>query len=166
LNPPVVAFVGRSGIGKTTLMVKVIAVLRARGIRLGSIKNSHHITATAMDVEGKDSWRHKQAGAERTLLVGPEQLQLVADHDASSSLAEMAARYMDGMQLVLVEGFKNSPGDKIEVLRAARSTDPLLCSGDGLVALVSDVPLDMGVPRFDLDEVERIADFLVQRYIQ
>jgi molybdopterin-guanine dinucleotide biosynthesis protein B len=165
LTPPVVAFVGRSGAGKTTLLVKVIAELHGRGVELGSIKHSHHITAAAMDVEGKDSWLHKQAGTARTLLVGQERLQLVSDHPGQLSPAELAERYMDGMQLVLVEGYKASPGDKIEVVRAERATLPLLSPRDGLIALASDIPVDLGVPRFELNEVKPIADFLVERYL-
>ncbi len=163
MSPPVVAFVGRSGAGKTTLLVRVIAELHERGFRVGSVKHSHHITE--MDVEGKDSWRHKHAGTERTLLVGPEQLQLVADHDSLLSLTELAGRYMDGLQLVLVEGFKDSPGDKIEVVRAERATLPLLRPEDGLIALASDIPVDLGVPRFGLEDVTGIADFLTGRYL-
>lgn len=162
---PVVAFVGRSGAGKTTLLVKLVAILRKRGLRIGCIKHSHHITATAMDVEGKDSWRHKQAGAERSLLVGPERLQLVADLPEPLSPAELVRRYMDGMQMVLVEGFKESPGDKIEVVRAERATLPLLSRDDGLIALASDIEVNLGVPRFDLDDIAGIANFLVQRYL-
>lgn len=165
MNPPVVAFVGRSDAGKTTLLVKVIAELHDRGVKIGSMKHSHHITAAAMDVEGKDSWRHKQAGARCTLLVGPDRLQLVTDQSGAASPVELAARYMDGMQLVLVEGYKDSPGDKIEVVRAERATLPLLRPEDGLIALASDIPVDMGIPRFELDDPAPIADFLVARYL-
>jgi len=161
----VVAFVGRSGAGKTTLLVKVIAELHGRGVMVGSIKHSHHITAAAMDVEGKDSWRHKKAGAERTLLIGPEQLQLVANHDASLSLTELTGRYMNSLQLVLVEGFKDSPGEKIEVIRAKRATLPLLRPEDGLIALASDIPVNMDIPQFELDDPAPIADFLVAHYL-
>jgi molybdopterin-guanine dinucleotide biosynthesis protein MobB len=164
MMPPVIAFVGRSGAGKTTLLVKVIAELNGRGFKVGSIKHSHHITATAMDVEGKDSWRHKKAGAERTLLIGPEQLQLVANHDASFSLTELAGRYMNSLQLVLVEGFKDTRGDKIEVVRAERSRLPLLRPENGLIALASDISIDMDVPCFTLNDPIPIADFLVARY--
>jgi len=165
VNPPVVAFVGRSGVGKTTLLVKVIAELHNRGFRVGSIKHSHHITAAAMDAEGKDSWRHKQAGAKRTLLVGKERLQLISDSPGSLSPAELANRYMAGMQLVVAEGYKESPGDKIEVVRADRASLPLLRPGDGLIALASDIPVDMGVPRFELDDPVPIVDFLIGRYL-
>jgi len=163
--PPVVAFVGRSGAGKTTLLVKVIAELHGRGLRVGSIKHSHHITAAAMDVEGKDSWRYRQAGAVRTLLVGQDSLQLVSDHFSLLTPAELAGRYMDGMQLVLVEGYKASPGEKIEVVRAERATLPLLRSGDGPIALASDIPVELGVPRFGLEDVTGLSDFLVHRYV-
>jgi len=118
-----------------------------------------------MDVEGKDSWRHKHAGAERTLLVGPGQLQLIANHDSSPSLIKLAGCYMDGLQLVLVEGFKDSPGDKIEVVRAERASLPLLRPEDGLIALASDIPIDMDVPCFTLNDPVTIADFLVARYV-
>jgi molybdopterin-guanine dinucleotide biosynthesis protein B len=164
-TPPVVAFIGRSGTGKTTLLVKVIAELHGRGIKVGSIKHSHHITAAAMDVEGKDSWRHKQAGASRTLLVGRERLQLVSDHQGELTPVELASRFMDGMQLVLVEGYKASKGDKIEVVRAERATLPMLMPEDGLIALATDIPVDIGVPRFDLDDPVPIADFLIKRYL-
>jgi len=118
-----------------------------------------------MDAEGKDSWRHKQAGAERTLLVGNKQLQLVADSPDRLLPAELAARYMDGMQLVLVEGYKASPGDKVEVVRAERASIPLLRPEDGLIAVVSDLPLDMGIPCFNLNDTLPLADFLVARYL-
>ncbi len=165
MPPPVVAFIGRSGVGKTTLLVKVIAELHGRGIKVGSIKHSHHITAAAMDVEGKDSWRHKQAGASRTLLVGRERLQLVSDHSGDFTPAELANEFMDGMQLVLVEGYKASKGDKIEVVRAERATLPLLMPEDGLIALATDIPMDIGVPCFTLDDPAPIADFLIERYL-
>jgi molybdopterin-guanine dinucleotide biosynthesis protein B len=165
INPPVVAFIGRSGTGKTTLLVKVIAELHARGIKVGSIKHSHHITAAAMDVEGKDSWRHKQAGASRTLLVGRERLQLVADHQDEHTPAELANWFMSGMQLVLVEGYKASKGDKIEVVRAERTTKPMLKPEDGLIALATDISVDIDVPSFGLDDPVSIADFLVERYL-
>ncbi|MDQ6958544.1 MAG: molybdopterin-guanine dinucleotide biosynthesis protein B [Mariprofundaceae bacterium] len=165
MNPPVVAFVGRSGAGKTTLLVKVIAELHGRGINVGSIKHSHHITAAAMDAEGKDSWRHKQAGAERTLLVGKERLQLISDSPDQLSPAELANRYMDGMQLVLAEGYKESPGDKIEVVRAERANSSLLSPEDGLIALASDIQMNVNVPHFELDDPVPIVDFLVARYL-
>ena len=164
-TPPIVAFVGRSGSGKTTLLVKVIAELNARGINVGTIKHSHHITASAMDVEGKDSWRHKQAGASRTLLVGRERLQMVSDHPGDLTPTELASRYMQGVQLVLVEGYKESKGDKIEVVRAERATLPLLMPDEGMIALASDIPVDIGVPRFELDDPAPIADFLIERYL-
>jgi len=72
---------------------------------------------------------------------------------------------MNSLQLVLVEGFKDSPGDKIEVVRAERASLPLLCPEDGLIALASDIQMDVGVPCFELDDPVPIVAFLVERYL-
>ena len=90
---------------------------------------------------------------------------MVADHQDEHTPAELASQFMEGMELVLVEGYKASKGDKIEVVRAERATKPMLRPEDGLIAPATDLSVDIGVPSFGLDDPAPIADFLIERYL-
>jgi molybdopterin-guanine dinucleotide biosynthesis protein B len=162
----IVSIVGLSGSGKTTLVERLIHMLSRRGLRVGTIKHSRH--PHPMDMPGKDSWRHKQAGAERTLFVGPECLQIVMDVHGEQSPHNLTEKYLSELDLVIVEGFLHFKTRKIEVVRSARSKEPKSSPNDGLIALASDLsPEELeghGVPVFDLDDVEGLADFLVQHF--
>ncbi len=156
---PVLSIVGRSNSGKTTLLEKLIAALAHQGLRVGTIKHSHH--QHEMDTPGKDSWRHKKAGAAASLLVGPERMLMVQDVEKDLNPHLLAERYFSGFDLLLVEGYASLPGAKIEVLRAARSNQ-LRCNPSYLIALVSDVqdvPVD--VPVFELDDTEAVVVFIL-----
>jgi len=156
---PVLSIVGRSNSGKTTLVEKLIARLSAQGLRIATIKHSHH--QPEMDAPGKDSWRHKQAGAATSFLIGPQQMMMVADIQEQLNPNLLASRYCDGFDLVLVEGYNSLPGAKIEVVRAARSTE-LRCAPEELIALVSDVDtLELSVPRFGLDDDQALAAWIL-----
>jgi len=158
MSPPVLAIVGRSNAGKTTLMEKLVAQLTHQGLRIATIKHSHH--QPAMDQPGKDSWRHKNAGAVRSLLVGPEQMLMVSDCQQALSPQALATQYCGDVDLVLVEGYAALPGAKIEVVRAARSTEPR-CQPSALLALVTDVEgMASTVPQFALDDVDGIAQLI------
>ncbi len=162
-TPPVLSIVGKSNSGKTTLVEKLIARLTAKGLRIASIKHSHH--QPEMDSPGKDSWRHKQAGAAASFLIGPQQMMMVADIEEELNPNLLASRYCDGFDLVLVEGYNTLPGAKIEVLRAARSTT-LRCAPDELMAVVTDVDdlqldLHRDVPRFGLDDDQAVAAWIL-----
>jgi len=160
MTPPVLAIVGRSNAGKTTLIEKLLHYLTAQGLRIATIKHSHH--QPQMDAPGKDSWRHKQAGAVRALLVGPQQMLMVCDTQPETSPHTLATRYCTDVDLVLVEGYAALPGDKIEVVRAARSSEPRTTLSE-VIALVTDVnDLHTAVPRFSLDDIDGIAAFIQQ----
>jgi molybdopterin-guanine dinucleotide biosynthesis adapter protein len=162
----VVAFVGRSGTGKTTLLEGVISSLAQRGLRVGVVK--HHAHDIELDVPKKDSWRHAQAGAVATVVSGPRQFALVRRVEAERTLDELVA-LMPDVDIVLAEGFKAQAGTCVEVLRAAHSTEPV-CSADQLSAIVTDVPTDTlpapladaiasgAIARFALDDIAGIAD--------
>ncbi len=162
----IISFVGLSGSGKTTLLERLIRELKWRGLRIGTIKHSSH--PHPMDMPGKDSWRHKEAGAERTLFVGPSTMQYVADLTSEPTPATLAGEYLVGLDLVLVEGFLNEKGEKIEVVRSERSREPICKESDGLVAVMSDLTAadlkEPGVPVLDVDDIEGIADFLVAHF--
>jgi len=166
MSPPIVSIVGLSGSGKTTLLERLIGELKGRGLRVGTIKHSSH--PHPMDMPGKDSWRHKQAGAERTIFVGPTSLQYVADVDDPPTPASLAGLYLGDLDLVLVEGFLKEEGEKIEVVRSERSREMILGTDDGLIAVASDLGAgdlgEPGVPLFNLDDVSGLVDFIVSHF--
>ena len=156
----VLAIVGFSNSGKTTLMEKLILALSAHGLHVCSIKHSHH--QPEMDTPGKDSWRHKQAGAKGALLVGPEQLLMVADIPKPLTPQEMANKYFPDADLVLVEGYASMTCPKIEVVRGERST-ALRCANDlELLAVATDIDdFDVSIPKLDLNDTDEVAQFIL-----
>jgi len=159
MTVPVLSIVGRSNAGKTTLLEKLIAALVHRGVRVGTIKHSHH--QPDMDTPGKDSWRHKQAGAAATLLVGPERILMVQDVEKDLNPRLLAERYFPGFDLLLVEGYASLLGSKIEIMRSERSTQ-LRCSPDELLAVVTDIPsVHPELPQFELDDIEGLSAFVL-----
>ncbi|MGD9372062.1 MAG: molybdopterin-guanine dinucleotide biosynthesis protein B [Desulfobacterales bacterium] len=159
--PPIICIVGRSQTGKTTLIEKLIPLLKQRGFRIGTVKHSHHIFD--FDKTGKDSWRHKDAGADTVLVSSPGKIALVKN-DQQGTLDDLLT-YFGDMDLVITEGFKKERKPKIEVVRAARHSDPLLTSDRHLVAVVSDTQIDVNVPKFGLDDIEKIAAFIEEKYL-
>lgn len=155
---PIFPVVGRSGAGKTTLMEKLIPELKQRGLRIGTVK--HDVHGFEMDKPGKDTWRHKEAGAVTTLISSPYQIGMVTDVDHDHDLDELAPLLMD-VDLILAEGYKRSKKPKIEVFRPEVHQEPLCRADDNLIALVSDVALDLGVPRFSLNDTSGLAEFLL-----
>ena len=159
-STPILSIVGYSNSGKTTLMEKLVAGLVAKGLRIATIKHSHH--QPEMDTPGKDSWRHKQAGASTSLLVGPEKMLMVSDVDEALNPQLLASRLFTDYDLVLVEGYASVSGPKIEVVRAERSQE-LRCNEDELVAIVTDIlDFKVNVPVLDLSDSDAVIDFILQ----
>lgn len=166
MDTPIICVVGRSDAGKTTLLEKIVAELRSRGYRVGTIK--HDVHGFDIDHEGKDSYRLFHAGSEATAILSPQKTALVRREAEEMSLRAAATSFMPGYDLVLAEGFKRQDRPKIEIVRSEIGTEPL-CGpkGDGLVAFVSDVEMPgYDVPRFGLDDVGGICDFLVETFIK
>ncbi len=160
-TPPIVAIVGNSGAGKTTLVEKLVASLNERGLKVGTIKHSCH--PHPMDMPGKDSWRHKQAGAKKSAFAGPGSLQLVMDTPEQPEPEKIASLYMEDMDIVIVEGFKHTGVDKIEVVRAGIAEGPSLGPAQGLIAIATDMELkNQTVPVLNLNDTAEIVSFLLK----
>jgi molybdopterin-guanine dinucleotide biosynthesis protein B len=161
-HPPLYIFVGHSGAGKTTFVERLVAELDRRKVRVATIKHAHH--KVELDHSGKDSWRYTQAGAELSLLLTTDALQLVAKATERRDPAELAERFLGEADIVLAEGFSHAPGEKIEILRRAHNPLPRCSLDDGLIALVSDVDeVFPELPHFSLEAVTLVADFLLAR---
>ncbi len=161
-----VSFVAKSGTGKTTLMEKVITLLKKRGYRVGAVKHDAH--KFDIDHPGKDSYRMTAAGADSMLITSREKLALVKKHAESPSVEELLTTYFTDMDIVLTEGFKESTLPKIELHRKNFS-DSLLCRGEerisGLLAVASDEPLELDVPCLDINDAEMVADFIEDKFL-
>jgi molybdopterin-guanine dinucleotide biosynthesis protein B len=159
--PAIISIVGKSGCGKTTLIEKLLPELKNRGYRIGTIKHAAH--EVEFDKEGKDSWRHRRAGADAVLVVAPKIIALVKN--AGDQDIDKLDKYFDDMDIVFTEGFKSGDKPKIEIFRPEVHRE-LLCQDETqLVAVVTDASINPGVPVFGLDDVTGLADFVVTHYI-
>ena len=147
--------------GKTTLVERLVTEIAARGITVSTVKHAHH--AFDLDQPGKDSWRHREAGAREVMVSGGARWALMHElrGEDEPPLADLLAR-LSPVDLVIVEGYKRDPHRKIEVRRAA-AAQSLIAEGDPSIrALATDTPLDaFDRPQFDLDDIVGIADFIL-----
>ena len=157
----VFGFTGYSNAGKTTLIERLIPRFIGQGLKVSLIKHAHH--GFDVDRPGKDSYRHREAGASEVMLVSDQRWALMHElrEEPEPVLATLLAR-LSPCDLVLVEGFKTSDLPKLEVHRAGNGK-PLIYPGSAnIVALVSDVQPDVPVPCFGLDDVEAVAAFILR----
>ena len=159
--PPIISIVGKSNSGKTTLIEKLVPELKQRGHRIGVIKHALH--GFNMDHEGKDSWRHKKAGADTVIVAAPDGLAVMKT-SGCDSLGKLLP-FLEDVDLVITEGFKKDRYPKVEIVRAARTRQPLCRDDDTLVAFVTDTELDLNVPCFGLEDIPSLADLIVQRFL-
>jgi molybdopterin-guanine dinucleotide biosynthesis adapter protein len=157
---PVVCIVGRSKVGKTTVLEGLIRELKSRGYRVGTIKHHSH-AGFEVDQEGKDSWRHAQAGSDHVVVAAPDKVASIRRLEHELALEELVAG-MNDVDIVLAEGYKRSGQLKIEVVRAARSTEPI-CTPDEVMAVVTDVPALPAATLLALDDAAGLADLIVER---
>jgi molybdopterin-guanine dinucleotide biosynthesis protein B len=157
----VIGLAGWSGAGKTTVLTRAIPLLRQQGLRLSVIKHAHH--GFDVDVPGKDSWLHRQAGAEEVLVSSGARWALMHELRGARepTLPDLLAK-MSPVDLVVVEGYKTDPHRKIEVYRAANGK-PLLFPNDPAIAgIASDVDIDTTLPAVHLDDIAGIVELLLR----
>jgi molybdopterin-guanine dinucleotide biosynthesis protein B len=158
----VMGIVGWSGSGKTSLLIQVLPILKERGLRVSTMKHAHHWFD--VDTRGKDSFRHREAGASEVLVVTSSRWVLMHEsrEEPEPSIEALIER-MTPVDLLLIEGFKTHPHPKLEIHRQSEGK-PLLCPEDpGIVAVASDLPLPgLAVPVLDLNDPDAIAEFILR----
>ncbi|MBU0482379.1 MAG: molybdopterin-guanine dinucleotide biosynthesis protein B [Proteobacteria bacterium] len=163
MAPAILALVGKPDCGKTTLLERLIPELNRRGFRIGTIK--HHVHAFEMDLEGKDTWRHKRAGARTVALSSPTGLGIISDVDHDQAANELLDRYFPDIDLVIAEGYKKSSLPKIEVFRKEAHATPLENRDNSWLAMVSDDPLHIDLPQFGHNDTRELADFICRKFL-
>ena len=161
----VVGFAGFSGSGKTMLVERVIPALKLRGLRVSVVKHAHH--NFDIDHPGKDTWRHREAGAFEVVVASDKRLALIREFErpARQTVHQLIAELYEGVDWVLVEGFKESSLLKIEVWRAASGKPALYPDDDFVVAIATDSPTQLPQstlrPVLDLNDPDAVAQWLV-----
>jgi molybdopterin-guanine dinucleotide biosynthesis protein B len=158
---PIVSVVGRAKVGKTTFLVKLIAELAERGYDVAVIKHSVH--AFDFSQPGKDTYKHTRAGAKAVALASARELVLSRPLDAELEIDQIAAM-LGKADLVLTEGYKYAHKPKIEISRRALGTE-LVSRRQEIIAVVSDHPIDLEVPRFDLDDAPGVASLIEKLFL-
>ncbi len=158
----VLGFAGYSGSGKTTLLEQLIALLRQRGLRVSVVKHAHH--RFDIDHQGKDSWRHREAGAYEVVVASDRRMALMREYEQPHAIDphELLAELDPRVDWVLVEGFKHERGlAKIEVFDPALSRPALYLTDPDVLAVACDMPLpDCPLPRFSRHDVEGILQLI------
>ncbi|MDM0058743.1 molybdopterin-guanine dinucleotide biosynthesis protein B [Variovorax fucosicus] len=165
----VIGFAGYSGSGKTTLVERLIPVFRLHGQRVSVVKHAHH--KFDIDHPGKDTHRHREAGAFEVVVASDRRLALMREFEQPAQLTvhQLIAELYNGVDWVLVEGFKHSDLQKIEVWRApapGETARPARYPEDDFVTAIAtdapdSLPVATGLPVFDLDDAEAIAQWLI-----
>ncbi len=161
---PVLGFAAYSGMGKTTLLTKILPILRGHGLRVGVIKHAHH--DFDIDTPGKDSYRLRRAGANEMLIASNKRWALMVDRDLSGDpmLAEMLDRLdLTMLDLVLVEGFKHEAIPKIELHRPSLGKPLIFPQDEDVIAVATDGELsrETELPVLDINNIPRIAEFIL-----
>lgn len=159
---PVLGFAAYSGMGKTTLLVKLIPLLRKQGIRVALIKHTHH--DFEIDVPGKDSYELRRAGAHQVLIASNRRQAVITEKPAAAEprLENLIEDLdLDSIDLILVEGFRHLPFPKLELHRPSMKRDLIHLEDPNVIAVLSDAAVDAhGLPLLDVNQPEDIARFI------
>jgi molybdopterin-guanine dinucleotide biosynthesis protein B len=161
---PIISIVGKSDSGKTTLIEKLVPELVRRGYRVATVK--HDVHGFEVDREGKDSWRHKQAGAHTVVISSSQKVALIRDVEKDSTLDEIRGRWVQDVDLLLSEGYKKDVQPKIEVFRKEKHKKLLCTKKDHLIAIVSNRKFNVGVPCFHLEDMKGLSIFIEKEFLK
>jgi len=161
---PIISIVGKSDSGKTTLIEKLVPELTRRGYRIATVK--HDVHGFEVDREGKDSWRHKKAGAHMVVISSPNKVALIRDVEKDLTLDEIRDKLIRDVDLILSEGYKRDVQPKIEIFRKEKHQELLCAKEDNLIAIVSDQTFNVGVPCFDLEDMKGLSSFIEKEILR
>lgn len=166
---PIISIVGKSNSGKTTLVEKIIHILKKRGYKVGAIKHDAH--QFEIDHRGKDSWKMAQAGADTVVIASNEKMAMVKRLDFEVNIEDMVNRLFDDVDIVITEGYKRQNKPKIEVIRFG---ELLMGECDNLIAIIDNtekkgafhIPDNLNeIPVYELSETEKIVDLIEKKII-
>jgi len=170
---PVLCFVGASNSGKTTLIEKVIRALTTRGYQVATVKHTHK--TFAIDTEGKDSWRHRAAGAKTVILSSSAQFAVLSGTKEELTIDDILRRFVEDIDILIVEGFKRDQYPKIEVYRRGVSKELLCLNDPSVIALASDEAARLrirvpgipapDIPILDLNDAEGISSLIEEKFL-
>lgn len=160
---PVISVIGYSNAGKTRCMTGLISSLTQRGYRVAAAKHCHD--AFQLDVEGKDSWKHQQAGAALSLLSNGQQFAVFGNTPERPSLAELCERYAHAADILLAEGYSWESFPKILVTSRDRLDEERVNPTQQIIALVGEKPFDFPLPQFTFSQLAGLASLLEQDYL-
>ena len=159
---PVLGFAAYSGTGKTTLLVKLLPLMKLQGLRVAMIKQTHH--DFEIDKPGKDSYELRKAGADQVVLSSDKRCTVITEYEEPKQpdLGELIKKLdLDDIDLVMVEGFKHLPFAKIELHRSATGKKLIFPEDDSVIAVASDGKLDTGeMPLLNINAPEEVAGFI------
>lgn len=161
---PYVSFSAKSGTGKTTYLEKLVACLKEKGLRIALIKHDAH--GFELDQPGKDSYRLRKAGVDTMILSGPDQTVQISRHTAGEPSLKQLLSSIQGVDLILIEGYKFGAQPKIQLLRKGYSETPV-GNPENTIAYVADFPYDpvpSALPVFDLNDPQDLAEYLVSSF--
>lgn len=162
---PIVSIMGKSDSGKTTLIEKIIPELARRGYRVATIK--HDVHGFEIDKKGKDSWRHRKAGADTVIISSSKQIALIKNVERDLTLVELRDRFIhDDVDIIISEGFKRDAQPKIEVFRKEAHHELLCSKKDNLVAIVANQKFEVPVPCLDLDDGKGVVDVIEEKFLR
>jgi molybdopterin-guanine dinucleotide biosynthesis protein B len=163
MTTPLFGIVGWKNSGKTTLTSRLIAEITRRGFKVAAVKHAHH--AFDVDQPGRDSYKFREAGAREVAVVSGRRVAIMHElREEDEPPLEAVLERLSGSDLILVEGYKAHPHDKIEARRReAVQQTPMVGELPGIVAIATDHPLETGdVPVYELDDIDGMADFILR----
>ena len=145
-----------SGVGKTTLIENIVKILTNRGYKIGTIKHTCH--DFDLDQEGKDSYKHRKAGASKVCVVSKNRVSFIEERNDEKNLKDIIKLYND-TDLIIIEGYKKYKFKKIEVTRSSKYND-IISDKEDLVGIVSDLNYNLDIVKFNLDDYENISNYI------